>query len=50
MISPKSFQHGIKAFTRPGEELAKTVDGHPIVAFRDALTGGLKLLTLGLGL
>jgi hypothetical protein len=48
MIGPKAFQHGIATLTRPGKELTKTVDGHPIATLRNASIGRLKLLALGL--
>ncbi len=50
MIGTKSFQHGIEALTRPGKQVTKAVDRHPIVVWSDAPIGRLKLLALGLGL
>ena len=50
MIGAKSFQHGIKALTRPWKQGTKMVDGGPIVRLSDAAIHRLKLLTLGLGL
>lgn len=46
VIGTKVFQHRIEALRRPGQQLAKTVDGHPIVTFSDTPIGGLKLLAL----
>ena len=50
MIGTKSFDHRIKALTRPWQQLTKPMDRDPIVAFAEAVIGVLKLSTLGLRL
>ena len=50
MLGPKRFDHCIEALTGPWNELAKAIDGDPIVAFAEAEIGTLKLFTLGLRL
>ena len=48
LIGTKGFDHGIKALTRPWQQLTKPVDGDPTVAFTEAVIGVPKLLTLRL--
>jgi hypothetical protein len=50
MLGAKRFDHRIEALTGPRNELAKAIDGDPILAFAEAEIGTLKLLTLGLRL
>ena len=50
MLGAKGFDYRIEALTGPRYQLAKAMDGDPIVAFAETEIGTLKLLTLGLRL
>ena len=48
MLGAKGFDHCIEALTGPRDQLPKSRDSDPIVAFAETVIGTLKLLTLGL--
>ena len=50
MIGAKPFSHGIKALTRPWEQVTKMAYGSPLGMLGDAAIDRVKLLTLGLWL
>jgi hypothetical protein len=49
VIGAQGFDHGVEALAGPWHQLTQVIDGHPLVAFAEAVIGALKLLTLDLG-